>query len=420
MVDQRKASFTYRPRICLVVPEFPKLSETFIVSKFLGLINQDWDVHLVCTTSQAQVWKYFPHMQTPAVRQRVHPIWPISPRWLAWLLIPAAVLRCFFSKPTLTWRYLVRGWHLFGWRTAWQLYQDAELICLEPDILHFEFGAPAAQRIYLKELLNCKIVVSFRGYDLNFSGLDQEAYYQAVWEQADALHLLGEDLWLRAQRRGCPPDKAHVLIPPAIDFTAFSPATEKQDSEQLGSQERPLRILSVGRLEWKKGYEFALQAVKLLQDQGLHVQYRILGGGDYLEALAFARHQLGLKEVVEFLGAQPHQEVQRQMSWADVFLHAAISEGFGNAVLEAQAMQLPVVCSDADGLSENVSHGVSGFVTPRRDPQAMADKLALLARNPELREQMGQAGRLRVLEHFQLEQQLSAFENLYQTVLSQN
>ncbi len=107
------------------------------------------------------------------------------------------------------------------------------------------------------------------------------------------------------------------------------------------------------------------------------------------------------------------------MAWAHVFLHPAVSEGFGNAVLEAQAMQLPVVCSDAGGLAENVSHGESGFVTPRRDPAALAEMLALLAAEPALRRQMGQAGRLRVETHFQLEQQISAFENFYQTLLSQ-
>ena len=109
--------------------------------------------------------------------------------------------------------------------------------------------------------------------------------------------------------------------------------------------------------------------MKLLADQGLHCEYRIVGDGDYLGAIGFARHQLGLESLVQLLGALGQPEVRDQMLWADVFLHAAVSEGFCNAVIEAQAMMLPVVCSDAGGLSENVVDGETGFVVPRRDPK---------------------------------------------------
>jgi colanic acid/amylovoran biosynthesis glycosyltransferase len=172
-------------------------------------------------------------------------------------------------------------------------------------------------------------------------------------------------------------------------------------------------------LEWKKGYEHALQAVRFLKDRGIKLVYRIVGAGQYIEAVAFCRYQLGLEDCVELLGAMPQEQVLEQMKWADVFLHAAVSEGFCNAVLEAQAMKLPVVCSDAGGLPENVADGVTGFVVPRRNPKAMADKLELLAANPELRRRMGNAGRERVESCFRLEDQIDRFEKLYLTVLDQ-
>ena len=176
----------------------------------------------------------------------------------------------------------------------------------------------------------------------------------------------------------------------------------------------------MGRLEWKKGYEYALQAVKLLADQGISCEYRIIGAGSYLGAIGFARHQLGLESVVRFMGALSPQEVKSHLLWADVFLHAAVSEGFCNAVLEAQAMGLPVVCTDAGGLPENVAHGETGFVAPRRNPAALAEKLALLAKEPHRRREMGQAGRQRVLTHFQIADQISAFDRLYRMVLDRS
>ena len=156
-----------------------------------------------------------------------------------------------------------------------------------------------------------------------------------------------------------------------------------------------------------------MQAVRFLLDQGINCRYEIIGDGDFEAPLYFARHQLGLEDVVDFLGGIPHVQVIQHLGQADVFLHGAVSEGFCNAVLEAQAMELPVVSSDADGLRENVQDGVTGFVVPRRDPEAMAEKLAILARDGELRRRMGVAGRKRVETHFRIEDQLAAFEAFY-------
>jgi len=98
---------------------------------------------------------------------------------------------------------------------------------------------------------------------------------------------------------------------------------------------------------------------------------------------------------------------------ADVMVHAAIEEGFCNAVIEAQAMELPVVTSDAGGLPENVDDGVTGFVVRRRDPAAMAEKIIELAKDPGLRTQLGKAGRERAIQRFDLDRQAEAFVKLY-------
>ena len=407
-------------RLVLVVPAFPKLSETFIVSKFLGLLEKGWDVHIACDASDPSEWKKFPDLVSrPGIRERVHCGWPHRPRWLALLLLPVLFVKCLLINRRGTVRYLKQRWSRFGFDTLRRFYLDANLLGLNPNVTHFEFGTLALGRMHLKEIIDSKVVVSFRGYDLNFAGLENPTYYQEVWTNADALHLLGGDLWRRAQRRGCPPDKVHALIPPAIDVQFFV-SGGRQHTETTGAPERPLRILSVGRLEWKKGYEYAISAVRILRQQGLNFEYRIVGDGGFLEAVAFARHQMGVKKAVHLLGARPRPEVRAEMLWADVFLHPAVSEGFCNAVLEAQSMALPVVCSDADGLTENVVNGETGFVVPRRDPQAIAEKLILLASTPALRQRMGLAGRQRVTTRFQLIDQISAFDRLYRQVLQNN
>lgn len=405
-------------RIVIVVPIFPRLSETFIVGKFLGLLDHGVDVHVVCARSDAAEREKFGQLRERANRwrQRVHVCWPQRPRALAALLTVLALARCLLRRPQTTWRYLWRGRRKFGIDVLRRLYLDAELIRLSPDLVHFEFGALAAERMYLADLLDAKIVVSFRGYDLNYVGLGQTNFYAEVWEHAAHLHFLGQDLWHRARRRGCPADKPHVLIPPAID-TAFYDPGERRHEPVVGTAERPLRLLSVGRLDWRKGYEYALQAIQALHAQGMVCEYRIVGDGDFLEPLAFARHQLKLEDAVHLAGAQTREQIKQQMLWADVFVHAAVSEGFCNAVVEAQAMCLPVVCSDAGGLPENVAHGETGFVVPRRNAELLAESLIELAQNPHWREQMGSAGRQRALSLFNLTDQISAFDRLYRETL---
>jgi colanic acid/amylovoran biosynthesis glycosyltransferase len=300
----------------------------------------------------------------------------------------------------------------FGWQGVKRFYLDAPLIALAPDILHFEFGALAVGREYLKRALGCRLSASFRGYDVSYAGLENPDYYARLWEDADAFHVLGRDLWRRALRRGCPPDKPHAIIPPAIDVDYFIPDLAARPPKAI-TADRPLRILSVGRLEWVKGYDYGLSALRLLAERGVPFEHHVIGDGEYLEPLAFACHELGLTERVRFLGGRPHPVVIVEMNWADVFLHASVSEGFCNAVLEAQAMQLPVVASDADGLAENVEDGRTGFIVPRRDPAALADRLAQLAADDRLRREMGAAGRRRVEECFILPQQIAAFDRFY-------
>lgn len=363
-------------RVVLIVNKFPEISQTFIVMKAVGLLKRGWDVHIVCQkTADPDNWQHFPELTSiPHIRQRVHDN----------LNSIAEMNDCLYK--------------------------------LDPDLVHFEFGSYAIGRIYFKEFLNCKVSVQFRGYDINYYQLDQPHAYDEVWERADALLFVSQDLWRRAQRRGCPSDKRHFCVLHGLDVSTFDPG-QRQHTEITGSGARPLRILSTGRLVWKKGYEYALQAVDILQNQGIECEYHIIGGGEYEDALRLMARQCHLEKAVHFLGSVSHERVKSELLWADVLLHAAVSEGFCLAVLEAQAMKVPVVCSDADGLPENIADGVTGFCVPRRNPQALADKMALLTTDPALRQTMGTAGRDRVLQNFHLDDFLTSIEKVYQEIL---
>jgi len=358
-------------RIVLVTDHFPKFSETFFAHEFIGLLERGWDLHVLCNRSNRDQHPYFPQLRRHLERrERIH------------------VVQDF----------------------------EAQLADLQPDLVHFGYGTLALGRMHMRDILGCKVVVSFRGYDINYHGLEDSSTYDDLWAHADMINCVSQDIWKRAQRRGCPADKPHMVITDAADLSRFS-APERTYGD-VGTADRPLRVLSVGRLHWKKGHEHGLQAVRALVDAGVDVRYRILGDGPHRESILFAIHDLGLEQHVELPGARRADDVRSAMEWADVCLHPAISEGFCVSVIEAQSMGLPVVCTDADGLGENVAHGETGFVVERRDARALTERLLELAADPALRERMSAAAVERAHERFGFDRQLDELETLYHAALA--
>jgi glycosyltransferase involved in cell wall biosynthesis len=359
-------------RIVMVTDHFPKVSETFFVDKFLGLRRRGWDVHVVSQRSNKEHWEFFPTLREE---------------------IGDSDDRLHVARDNL----------------------EEKLAELEPDIVHFGYGVLAAGRMHLRDALGCRAIVSFRGFDLNSFRLDDPSVYDDVWRSADMLHLVSKDLWRQAKRRGCPPDRPHTIIHDAVDVSQLQ--APERHIEQVGTVERPLRLLSVGRLHWKKGHDYALEAVKRLTKKGLVVDYRIVGEGEHRDSTEFAIRDFGIAQSVRLLGALPAGEVRELYAWADVLVHPSLTEAFGVAVAEAQAMQLPVVCSDAGGLGENVTDGVTGIVVPRRDSRKLAKAIARLARDPQLRDGMGRAAREHALANLDLGKQLDKLEALYRELL---
>jgi glycosyltransferase involved in cell wall biosynthesis len=138
---------------------------------------------------------------------------------------------------------------------------------------------------------------------------------------------------------------------------------------------RALRMLSAGRLEWPQGYEYAIEAVRLLADRGVPCAYRIVGEGQLLPALAFARHQLGVGQV-DLAGAAGPAGLDDHLAWAEVFVHPSVVDGVPDEVVRAHAAGLPVVMTDP---GDGVEHPPRADVVPRRDPGAIADALETLA-----------------------------------------
>src|SRR5690606_38202825 len=106
------------------------------------------------------------------------------------------------------------------------------------------------------------------------------------------------------------------------------------------------------------------------------LRLRIVGDGPDRRELESRAAPLG--NAVQFVGAVPHDDVQQQLQLIDIYVAASRKESFGVAVIEASACGLPVVVSDADGLSEVVDDGVTGLVVRGASPLALANAIELL------------------------------------------
>ena len=167
------------------------------------------------------------------------------------------------------------------------------------------------------------------------------------------------------------------------------------------------RLLAVGRLVEKKGHETLLLAAALLRDRGLGFTLRLVGEGPEWPRLQRLVHELRLADRVVFLGPLSETEVRAEYESADVFalpcrkLPNGDQDGLPNVILEAMAHGLPVVSSRLDGIVEAIVDGESGLLADQDDPAAVAQHLERLVHDPQVREQIGEAGRSRVAERFE-------------------
>ena len=186
-----------------------------------------------------------------------------------------------------------------------------------------------------------------------------------------------EAIWSARSGARLPARPRARVITDAVDVGAGSSRRDRRD-ERVGTAERPLRLLTRRPAALEEGPRATRwRRHARCVDRGIEVEYRIVGEGEHREPTAVRDRRPRARATACSCSARAGaEEVRDLLAWADVLVHPSLTEAFGVAVIEAQAMGLPVVCSDAGGLPENVEHGVTGFVVPRRDAAAMADRLA--------------------------------------------
>ncbi len=186
----------------------------------------------------------------------------------------------------------------------------------------------------------------------------------------------------------------------------------------------PLRLVSVGRCVFKKGFEFGIRAVAaaLVRRPDIDLTYTLIGDGIELPNLQALVHELGIADRVFLLGARPHDEVMRYLGQSHAMLAPSITgpdgdmEGVPTVTMEAMAAGLPVLSTRHSGIPEAVIDGYCGLLADELDVEAFADNIITLYDNPALGSRFGRQGRAHVLSDFNIERQNRKILDLYERI----
>lgn len=283
----------------------------------------------------------------------------------------------------------------------------------KPDIIHLQWIKSYQLFSPFISIINAKLIVSIRGHQLSVSSFIYPHFKKNTIDatnKAFRIHSISDDLSNQLLAINPNIKNKIVKINPAIDLDLFS----IDESNIIRKKHEPLKLISVCRLSWIKGLVDAIGALKLVSENGIDFQYQIIGDGEQMEELCYMIKDLGLSNKIKLLGKMPQIEVKEYLSNADVFLMPSIEEGFSNAVIEAQALGLPCLVSDAGGLEENIENGKTGFVFKKRDSKSLAIMIEKFDRMSELEYcEMRRNAVIHCHLRYDVDKQIEKFENLY-------
>lgn len=213
-------------------------------------------------------------------------------------------------------------------------------------------------------------------------------------------------------RTGSRPGAVHVVLN-GIDADRFRrlPVQECAARARLGISQGDFVVGSVGRLEPQKRFDLLIEAIARLHQERPNVRLLIAGDGTMRRELESRAEATGLREHCMLLGHTP--DIPGLHHAFDLFVQSSDYEGTPNAVLEAMAMETPVVATDAGGTGELVIDGVHGRIVPRGSAARLADAILELMTSPSQRAQYVSAARLRVEGELSFSARMQKIHSLY-------
>ena len=203
--------------------------------------------------------------------------------------------------------------------------------------------------------------------------------------------------------------KLHVA-PLGVDPEIFLPRAFRPHPDVF-------EVICVGRLVPAKGQHVLVAAVERLRAQGRRVRLRLVGDGPDRQSLEFAVKKRRLESEVVFEGSVNQDRIRDLYRGADVFCLASFAEGIPVVLMEAMAMEIPCVSTHITGIPELIRDSIDGMLVAPSDEQALAAALGQLMDDVNLRRRLGQAGRVRVIEKYNLRRNVAKLADIFDAQL---
>lgn len=290
------------------------------------------------------------------------------------------------------------------------------------EIVHGHWAIPTGPALVaIARKLKIPSVITLHGGDVYVNtaeGYDFPTrwYVRPVLEwtlrKASALTAISEDCKQHALNAGAYESSISVVMNGA-DLRRFSPAPPNE-VPAFG----PRMIFACRQLFPRKGIRFLIEAVAKLKPKYPDINLIIAGDGFERPTLEKLARDRGLGERTQFLGWMANKDLPQYFRGCAVSVIPSLEEGFGIPAAEAMGCETPVVASDAGGLPEVVENGVTGFVVPKGDADALAAAIDRLLADADLRKTMGKAGRVRALSRFDWDRTVEQFNRVYEKVIA--
>jgi colanic acid/amylovoran biosynthesis glycosyltransferase len=282
-----------------------------------------------------------------------------------------------------------------------------------PDIFHIQWAKTVMQFPEFFELLNCKFVLSLRGAHINYSPLNDKDLadaYRRYFPTMDGFHSVSEALGIEAQKYGADAGVIKVIHSSVKDeILSKEPALYNDQSR--------LELLSIGRFHWKKGYHYALDAMKALSNEKIDFHYTIVAQGEIPEEIIFLLNDYKLNDKVTIIEGLEHNELIDRLIKSHMLLLSSVEEGIANVVLESMAAGVPVITTDCGGMSEVVIDRINGYIVPAREPGYIAARVReFISISKTEREELVRNARETIQREFTTGKQIREFSAFYNSI----
>lgn len=298
----------------------------------------------------------------------------------------------------------------------------------KPSLIHAHFGPDAALIYPFAKRNHIPLIVTCHGFDVLRSRWDllktkkiSNILYllreKELFKYAKYVIAVSAYIKMKLIERGCPEEKiiTHYI---GVDVDSF----QYSELQYRGKN----TIAHVGRhVEWK-GVDILLYALAQIKKSIPDVHLYQIGAGPETPKLQQLANSLGLSSNITWFGAKPHDFVKQILSKSMVYAHpsrfdsSGQTEAFGIALIEAQAIGLPVVATGLGGIPEAMQSGVTGFSIPENDHNLFAQAIVNLMCNENLYYAMSEAARNFVLNNFNIAAQSTKLEGIYERAINCN